>query len=149
MSNEKLRFRSPSSSRIEMFSWRLISVWGLLLVCTIATELLPRSPSWVPGVFYPYTAMKAIMFILLGFGSPLAFWRFNSLGLGTAFAVGTAAAVEGLQSFLVGHHPNFFEFWRSSSFFCSALCRPWCHLVSPVFVIEQSSFFCSALCRPW
>ena len=90
---------------------RLLSVaWGLLLIGTMIVELTPRDPTWVPQMFYPITVAKGLMFLLLGFVSPLAFWKFNSLGVGVLFAVITAGAVESLQTLLVGHHASYLEF---------------------------------------
>lgn len=98
------------SKEVRLFGSVLAIVWGLLLFGTMVIELVPRDPTWLPRLFYPYTTFKGLLFVLLGFVTPLALWKFNSLGMGVLFAVATAGSVEGLQVFLPGHRASYLEF---------------------------------------
>jgi len=46
----------------------------------------------------------------VGFLSPLAFWRFDSLGLGLLFSILAAGVVEAMQSVSEGHRGSYVEF---------------------------------------
>ena len=50
-----------------------------------------------------------MLFLALGYTTPLAFWRFNSLGRGMILAAASACAVEMLQGFSPGHRFSFLE----------------------------------------
>lgn len=99
------------NARIRLFGAFIRSIWTALFVATVTLEVLPRDPSWGPHLFYPYTACKSILFVLLGFATPLAIWKFNSLGLGILAAAVAAGAAEASQVFLVGHHASSLEFF--------------------------------------
>ena len=71
---------------------------------------MPRSPSLPPLPYYSYTTAKAVLFILIGFLSPLTFWRFDSLALGLLCSAGAAGAVEAIQSVSEGHRGSYLEF---------------------------------------
>ena len=97
-------------SEVQLFGLALRSLWVLVFLATLATELIPRDPTWLPYIYYPFTIFKAALFVLLGFATPLAFWKFDSLGFGSLFAVVAAGVVEGAQLFLAGHQASYFEF---------------------------------------
>ena len=97
-------------AELPLFGWSLRAIWILLFSATVAMEVIPRDPAWGPQLFYPYTAIKAVLFFLLGFFTPLAIWAFNSLGVGILIAVLASGAVEAIQYFLAGHHASIFEF---------------------------------------
>ncbi len=97
-------------AELPLFGRSLRVIWVLLLSATVAMEVFPRDPAWGPQLFYSYTAIKAILFFLLGFFTPLAIWAFRSLGLGILIAAFASGAVEGLQYFLAGHHASVLEF---------------------------------------
>jgi hypothetical protein len=54
-------------------------------------------------VFYCYEFVKAVAFFVIGIEIPLAFWPFNSLNRGLGISLLSAAAIEGLQVFTMGH----------------------------------------------
>ena len=93
-----------------MFSVSIRVAWVIISLLTIASEVMPRSPSLGPFPYYSYTAAKAILFVLIGLLSPLTFWRFDSLGLGLLFSVVVAGAVEGIQTVSAGHRASYLEF---------------------------------------
>jgi hypothetical protein len=72
-------------------------------------ELLPR-PNFAPLLFYSYSGCKALMFVLLGFLTPLAFWRFDRIGLGVVASAVGAGVAEISQSLVAGHRSSFPEF---------------------------------------
>jgi tryptophan-rich sensory protein len=94
---------------LRMFSWAARIVWTLLFCLVVISELAPR-PLLAPLLYYSYSSAKALMFILLGFLTPLSFWRFDRLGLGAMFAVGAAGAAELFQSLFEGHRSSLAEF---------------------------------------
>lgn len=97
------------ASTIQLFSHGLRTGWALILLVTVAVELLPLPP--VPAaLLYSYVASKALLFIALGFFTPLAFWAFDSIGFGVLFSVLAAGSVELLQSLSAGHRASIFEF---------------------------------------
>lgn len=85
-------------AELPLFGRSLRVIWVLLLSATVAMEVFPRDPAWGPQLFYSYTAIKAILFFLLGFFTPLAIWAFRSLGLGILIAAFASGAVEGLST---------------------------------------------------
>jgi hypothetical protein len=99
----------PRYPAVRMFSWAIRFVWILLFCLLLVSELVPR-PLFAPLMYYSYSSAKAIMFLLLGFTTPLAFWRFDHLGWGVFFAVAAAGAAESAQSLLEGHRSSFAEF---------------------------------------
>src|ERR1700761_1637995 len=99
-------FHLPS---LRMFSWAARILWALLFCLLLISELAPR-PLFAPLMYYSYSSAKALMFVLLGFLTPLSFWRFDRLGLGALFAVAAAGAAELSQSLFEGHRSRFAEF---------------------------------------
>jgi Kef-type K+ transport system membrane component KefB len=53
--------------------------------------------------------LKALTFVLLGFATPLAIWRFDSLGLGVLFAFVATVAIEACQFAIAGHSAHVLE----------------------------------------
>jgi hypothetical protein len=96
-------------SRIRLFSWNLRIVWVLLFCLTLGWELIP-APGVAPWVFYTLKSCKGLTFVLLGFVSPMAFWRFDSLGFGVLFSCVAAGVAEMLQSMSYGHRASPAEF---------------------------------------
>ena len=77
--------------------------WVSLLLLTVLLEVtfLPREI--YPPYFYTYKCVKGLLFFTLGYLTPIAFWRFNSLGRGFLWAVLSAVFVEVVQGFFPGH----------------------------------------------
>ncbi|MGA8596241.1 MAG: VanZ family protein [Bryobacteraceae bacterium] len=83
--------------------------WFGLLALTIFLEVEPLPQEIYPPLFYSYKLLKGVLFFALGYLTPLAFWRFNSLGRGMLLAALSACAVEMLQGFFQGHRFSLFE----------------------------------------
>jgi hypothetical protein len=91
--------------------------WTAIAILTISLELTPfhnfeaRYTFVAYLLFYGYKALKALLFLILGFLTPIAFWRFRSLTYGLIMAAISAFIVELLQGFLVftGHSFGWFE----------------------------------------
>lgn len=96
-------------SRIRLFTWNLRIVWILLFCVTLGWELVP-APGVAPWIFYTLKCCKGVTFILLGFVTPLAFWRFDSLGFGVLFSCLGGGIAEMLQSMSYGHRASPAEF---------------------------------------
>ncbi len=102
----------PDSSielQVRAFSPAIKAVWAVIVAITVASEVLPI-PLMPPVPFYSYGAAKALCFVVLGYLSPLAFWRFNALNRGILLAAISAACVESLQGLLRhGHSFHWYE----------------------------------------
>jgi hypothetical protein len=91
--------------------------WILIALLTISLELRPfhnfqpRSVFLMYALFYGYKTLKALLFVLFGFLTPIAFWRFRSLSYGLVIAAVSALVVELLQGWLVftGHSFGWLE----------------------------------------
>lgn len=81
------------------------ALWVFLALTTIFLEVIPI-PLMPPVPFYAYCAGKALLFLLLGFIAPLAFWSFNALNRGIIFAALSACCVETIQA-IWGHGHSF------------------------------------------
>lgn len=96
-----------------MFGLAIRTLWFLLLTCTLVSELVPLTLEFEghfsSTAFHGYQAFKLAAFIIFGFLTPLAWWRYNSLGMGGAFAIATTAIVEIGQAFIPGHRASGFE----------------------------------------
>lgn len=57
-----------------------------------------------PFPFYVIKCAKLVLFLVLGYLAPLAFWRFNALNRGVMLAAGSSALIEGLQGILGNGH---------------------------------------------
>ena len=89
---------------------RAPKLWWLgLLALTIVSEVEPLPHLMYPPLFYAYKSFKVLLFFAVGYATPLAFWRFNSLGRGMLLAAASACVVELLQGFSSGHKFSFFE----------------------------------------
>ena len=95
---------------VRMFTRNARLSWCILSGIALLSGLIPL-PGIAPALFYSYKASKAVVFLLLGFTTPLAFWRFDSLGLGLLFSVIAAGSVELFQTAFPGHHSSYFEFF--------------------------------------
>lgn len=83
--------------------------WIAIAVIIIAIEVMPI-PLMPPVPFYAYCGTKALLFVLLGFFAPFAFWRFNALNRGIFLASISAICVESLQGLLRnGHSFHWYE----------------------------------------
>jgi hypothetical protein len=96
-------------SSVAIFNWWARLSWLLLFTLLMLAELLPR-PNFAPLLFYSYSGCKALMFVLLGFLTPLAFWRFDRVGLGVIASAVGAGAAEMSQSLVEGHRSSWLEF---------------------------------------
>lgn len=98
---------------VSMFGVAVRSLWFLLLVCTLTSELVPLSPGFEarfsPLTFHFYQAAKMISFFVFGFLTPISWWSSRSLGTGAIFAIVTTAIVELAQAFIPGHRTSVFE----------------------------------------
>jgi hypothetical protein len=91
-----------SSPTITMSGSVIRTVWSVVFVTTLASEIVPLPPL-APLPFYPYVGGKALLFFILGFLTPLTFWRFNSLNYGFLFGATATAIVEISQHWIPGH----------------------------------------------
>ena len=91
--------------------------WTIIAALTISLELSPfhnfeaRVVFIAYFLFYGYKALKALLFVIFGFLTPIAFWRFQSLTYGLVIAAVSALMVELLQGWLVftGHRFGWLE----------------------------------------
>ena len=64
---------------LPVFGPTVRSIWAVVLTATVLSEVLPI-PHMTPVSFYSYCAGKAVMFLAVGYLTPLAFWRFDDRG---------------------------------------------------------------------
>jgi hypothetical protein len=113
LSDTNVNHRPSVMATVPMFSWPVRGLWMLFLAFTLISELVPLSAafeaqfSWL--VFHCYEAAKLMGFLVFGFVTPIAWWRYKSLGMGALFAIVTAAIVEVGQAFIPGHRTSIFE----------------------------------------
>ena len=93
---------------LQLFGPGLRMTW-LLLFCVIATAQIVPLPPLAQLPLYSYVAAKVIIFLILGFLTPLAFWRFSNLGFGVLFSIGVTVALELAQRFVPGHRTSYLE----------------------------------------
>jgi hypothetical protein len=91
----------PLSLRV--FGPLVRSIWLVVLTATVLSEVV-SIPPMTHMLFYSYCGTKAILFLAVGYLTPLAFWRFDDRGF-LAAAV-SAGFVETLQG-AVGHGHSF------------------------------------------
>ncbi len=96
------------SYSLPVFSPALRALLLAIAICTIASELVPVK-NIAPFAFYLYKSSKVVLFLLLGFCTPLALWRFDSINRGLVFAAVSATVVEVSQIFVAGHRFSVFE----------------------------------------
>jgi hypothetical protein len=98
---------------IPMFGLVVRGLWFLLLGCTLVSELVPLSVAFEAQfstfTFRSYEAAKLVGFLVFGFLTPLAWWRYKNLGVGVLFAMVTTAIVEMGQAFIPGHRTSVIE----------------------------------------
>jgi hypothetical protein len=98
---------------VPMFSMPVRTLWILLLAGTLVIELVPLSVSFEAHfsslIFHSYEAAKLVAFFAFGFLTPIAWWRYKTLGIGVLFAIVTTAIVELGQAFIPGHRASIFE----------------------------------------
>ncbi len=95
----------PAGLSIRAFSKSLRIAWLVIFALTVVSEVYPF-PLIPPLPFYSIWFTKLLLFLVLGYMAPLAFWRFNALNRGILLAAGSAAFVEVLQGIL-GHGHSF------------------------------------------
>jgi hypothetical protein len=83
----------PDDFSIRSFGKSLRISWLIVFAITILSEVYPF-PLLPPGLFYTIWAVKLLLFLVLGYMAPLAFWWFNALNRGIVLAAGSAAFVE-------------------------------------------------------
>jgi hypothetical protein len=76
--------------------------WFGLLALTILLEVEPLPLEIYPPLFYSYKCFKGLLFLALGFLTPIAFWRFNSLGKGMLLALHRLARSSCFRAFFGG-----------------------------------------------
>lgn len=92
-----------------MFGRLLQLAWLGIVAATIVAEVIPVR-GLPPMAFYIYKSAKIVMFLLLGYCTPLTFHRFAKLTWGLLMAGGSAVLVEGLQGLIGnGHQFSFSE----------------------------------------
>ncbi len=94
---------------IKLFGPGMRVGWIAFLVLMVVVEVIPRPITWPPLPYYAYQISKLIGFSILGYWTPLAFWRFGSLGRGVVFGLATTAGIESIQGMIEGHRFSFFE----------------------------------------
>ena len=77
-------------------------LWGAVALTAVVFELIPVH--YPAGVFLTHNYCKAGIFLLLGFLTPLAFWRFNSLNARILLIAGSAILAEVMQAVLADGH---------------------------------------------
>jgi hypothetical protein len=109
--------KSPKHEVALMFGPYMRLAWILIALLTISLELRPfhnfqsRYVFLMYALFYGYKTLKAVLFVVFGFLTPIAFWRFRSLSYGLVVAAVSALIVELLQGWLVftGHSFGWLE----------------------------------------
>lgn len=93
---------------ISMFSATVRAAWILFFLITLASEIVPL-PLLGGAPLFCFKGFKAVVFMLLGFATPLTFWRFTSLNLGIAVITTASFIVELAQFFIPGHQFSIIE----------------------------------------
>lgn len=107
-------YRMPSAVlTIAMFSTIIRVVWFLVFACTLFSEVVPLSVAFEAQfstfVFHLYQAAKLVAFFMFGFLTPIAWWRYNNLGIRVLFAITATIFVECGQAFIPGHRMSVIE----------------------------------------
>ena len=124
MTAKEQLFGKPDSRALRAFSTSLRVAWFVVAILTTISELIPFpllivTPHIVLSysLFYSYKGAKVLLFLSLGYLTPLAFWRFNSLTVGLIFAAVSAAVVELLQGLGIWHGHSF-SWWELLAKLC-------------------------------
>ena len=89
---------------LRIFTPALKVFWLITVLLIGLVEMFPFDNLHVrPTLFYSYELLKAVVFVGLGFEIPLTFWRFHSLNRGLMISLVSAAVIEGIQLFVMGH----------------------------------------------
>ncbi len=89
---------------LRIFSAAFRSAWLATVIVTIVAELTPfHSEGMSLFVFYGWKAVKCVLFLALGWETPLTFWKSGSLTNGLLLGFVSAAVIECLQGLVVGH----------------------------------------------
>ena len=89
---------------LRIFTPALKVFWLITVLLITLAEIFPFDNLHVrPTLFYSYELLKATVFVGLGFEIPLTFWRFNSLNRVLVISLFSAAVIEGIQLFVMGH----------------------------------------------
>ena len=94
---------------VRLFGRNIRVAWVVVVVVMNFAEVMPRPLWWTPPIYYSYQGSKLLGFAILGYLTPLTFWRFGNLGRGVAFGLVSTAGIESIQNFIEGHHFSFFE----------------------------------------
>jgi hypothetical protein len=95
--------------RLQVFHWRIGVIWSAAFAITVVSEIYPF-PLLPPVPFYSIWCAKLALFVILGYMTPLFFWRFNDLNRGVLFAAVSASFVEILQGVIGrGHSFHWYE----------------------------------------
>jgi hypothetical protein len=98
-----------SGVAIRVFTAACLGLWIFLASLTVLMEMMPVPPM-ATALFYAYCGAKALLFVVLGFGVPLAFSSFNAINRGIVFAALSAGTVEALQAVVGrGHSFHWYE----------------------------------------
>jgi hypothetical protein len=87
---------------VRAFGNTLRLLWLAVVITTIFLEVMPAH--FEQPLFYVYKCTKGVLFIALGYLTPLTFWRFSALNRGLLFAAASAATVEILQGLIGNGH---------------------------------------------
>jgi hypothetical protein len=94
--------REPLFS-IGLFTPKMQTLWVVVVLFTIAPELLPIRPMPTP-LFLLYYFVKILSFLSLGFLAPLALRSLNGIGLGMVLSFLSAFLIETCQGLLHDGH---------------------------------------------
>jgi hypothetical protein len=97
---------------LKVFTPTLRILWIAAVAITVVSEvvLLPTNPPLPPIAHYSYKILKLLLFVVVGYLAPLAFWRFNALNRGILLAAVSAMGVEVLQGIIGrGHSFHWYE----------------------------------------
>ena len=98
---------APSPLSLPVFGPLMRSIWAVVLVATILSEVLPLPPMSL-ALYCFYCATKAVLFVAVGYLTPLAFWRCDHRGF-IVVAV-CSCAFEVLQTLVSqGHAFHWYE----------------------------------------
>ena len=95
---------------LTMFSRVFRSVWLATVLLTTIVEITPFHSEGMPRyVFYSWKAFKCLLFLALGWETPLTFWKSNTLTNGLLLGFISAGTIECIQGLVVGHSFSPFE----------------------------------------
>jgi hypothetical protein len=84
---------------LPVFGPLMRSVWAAVLAATIVSEVLPIRPMSL-ALYCVYCATKAVLFLAVGYLTPLAFWRCDHRGF---FVVAACSCIFEILQTLVSH----------------------------------------------